>query len=458
MPTNQDLKLWRYNATDCILTLEIAEALTARSAGSEAQVSFLQSMFYPTFYAMNRGILINESYRTQVSKNLATAAEERLNRIAAAVGHTLNPRSPKQLSTFFYDDLGIKAVKKRGTGALSTDDEALNVIASRQPIVWPIVKWIQEFRSIGLFKKNFIDAKLGPGGRMYPSLNIAGTETLRMSSSKNAFKESCNMQTLPKGGKSGDFDLPNVRTMFVPDKGMTMFDIDLSRADLYCVAADANEPNLMSALKAGADIHLANAFAISGKTIPPLEELVESHPSYGEHKKAVGALRQDAKKFAHACDYGAGDKILATNLAKPVSTVAAYRAGYFARYPGIQRWQRHVEQQLQTKHFITNPWGYRRTYYERADGVLPQALAWLGSSPVSVYINKLWLEIYNQLPWVEVLLQVHDSLVGQFPTSRLEEAKESIHAIARGIAIPYSTPLVIPIGFKHSDRSWGDCE
>jgi hypothetical protein len=57
---------------------------------------------------------------------------------------------------------------------------------------------------------------------------------------------------------------------------------------------------------------------------------------------------------------------------------------------------------------------------------------------------------------VEVLLQVHDSLAGQFPTAETARYIDLIkeRAIVR---IPYEDPLVIPVGIKTSTKSWGEC-
>jgi hypothetical protein len=55
-----------------------------------------------------------------------------------------------------------------------------------------------------------------------------------------------------------------------------------------------------------------------------------------------------------------------------------------------------------------------------------------------------------------VLIQVHDSLVGQFLTAKTDECKLRIAEASR-IIIPYDDPLIIPTGMKTSLLSWGDC-
>jgi len=55
------------------------------------------------------------------------------------------------------------------------------------------------------------------------------------------------------------------------------------------------------------------------------------------------------------------------------------------------------------------------------------------------------------------LLQVHDSLAGQFPTIQRDYCLKRMKEEAR-IVIPYEDPLVIPVGLKTSLTSWGDCK
>ena len=72
-------------------------------------------------------------------------------------------------------------------------------------------------------------------------------------------------------------------------------------------------------------------------------------------------------------------------------------------------------------------------------------------------INKIWVTIYEILPEVQVLLQVHDSLCGQMLSRDKERLLPKIKEAAR-VVIPYEDPLIIPFGIKTSEISWGDCK
>jgi hypothetical protein len=106
---------------------------------------------------------------------------------------------------------------------------------------------------------------------------------------------------------------------------------------------------------------------------------------------------------------------------------------------------------------VRNVFGFRRRYFDRIESVLPEALAWQPQSVVALVINRGWKNLAEKMPEVQVLLQVHDSLAGQFPTHR---AKPIMRDMKRHleIEIPYSRPLTIGVGISTSTKSWGDVE
>ena len=131
---------------------------------------------------------------------------------------------------------------------------------------------------------------------------------------------------------------------------------------------------------------------------------------------------------------------------------------YFSRYPGLKAWHERTYDQLTKHRFVENKFGYRRYYFDRTDGLLPEALAWIPQSTVANYINRVWVRLFENAPHIQVLLQVHDSLCGQFPSHRKDECIATIKREAQQVAVPYPDPLVIPVGTKTSAKSWGDCE
>jgi len=244
--------------------------------------------------------------------------------------------------------------------------------------------------------------------------------------------------------------------MYGPDLGFTVFDMDLDRADLQVVVWEADDQMLKAALRMGADIHLLNAYALEGKDPPPLEELVESHPKYMDHRGPRKHKREFAKVFCHATNYGGSARTIAVATGNTVHEVDRAQRIWFASHPGIKTWHDRTLNQIQRFRFVENKFGYRWHIFDRLDRILPQALAWIPQSTVGCYINRIWVAIYENVPEVQILIQVHDSLVGQFPTHMAEECKQRIAEVSR-IIIPYDDPLIIPTGMRISEISWGSC-
>ncbi|HNA84888.1 MAG TPA: hypothetical protein PLB04_04945, partial [Nitrospira sp.] len=61
------------------------------------------------------------------------------------------------------------------------------------------VELIDKKRSLGVFLSTFCLMALDSDGRMRCSFNVCGTETMRFSSSENAFGNGGNLQNIPKG-------------------------------------------------------------------------------------------------------------------------------------------------------------------------------------------------------------------------------------------------------------------
>lgn len=434
--TGED-QLWEYNCRDCSYTWECDEE-TAAAVG-RLGMGHLSARRHEhmrcALEAMFRGVRVDKATRSRFSEELGKALREREAYLEAVTGHPLNPRSPAQLSRFFYDDLKLPPIfnrKNRNPDRKpSTDAEALGKFLLKDPALAPIINRLEECRSIGVFKSTFVDATLDVDSRLRCSYNICGTETFRLSSSENAFGSGTNLQNVPTGDE--ELDLPNVRKIFVPDSGMICFDMDLDRADLQVVVWEADDEELREALRSGEDIHTLNA-------------------------KTLGISRPLAKRWVHGTNYGGQARTMAVGCGITVHQAERMRKRWFEAHPGILAWHTRTQEQLHRSRTVRNAFGYRRVYFDRPDGLLPEALAWVPQSTVAIVINEVWSLIRARFPEVQVLLQVHDSLFGQYPAHKHEYYSQALPALAREVVIPYAKPLVIPAGINTSPISWGHCK
>lgn len=457
---DDDQKYFTYNAKDNVSTWEIHQKqlqLLARSNLSD-QYAFQIQLFHACLDTMLRGVRIDLTSRNALAAQLMTDAQGLSDFITTVVGYELNPRSSSQMQKFLYSELGLKPVRNRKTKQITANFEALQKLANDFPLLWPIADALLDQRSIGVFLSTFVQAKLDTDNRMRCSFNPGGTETYRLSSSENAFGSGTNLQNIPKGDKKkGRYKLPNIRSLFVPDPGKTFFDVDLDRADLQVVVWEADDHELMEALRLGVDLHLYNGLALTGRSVPPLDELIEGHPKYADHRYPNESFRQLAKQFIHGTNYGGSARTMAITAGITTHQADQFQKRWFQMHPGIKRWHDRTKMQLASSRTVSNRFGYRRVYFGRVDAILPEALAWVPQSTVACVINRGWINLRNNLPDVEVLIQVHDSLAGQYPTADAARIKPLMKTNLE-ITIPYPRPLVIPVGLKTSTKSWGDCK
>lgn len=425
---------WEYNCLDCCYTFEVDTVLQTLidSMNLRNQHDFQQAMFWPVLGTMNRGIRIDENFRTKVGNEMRTEMQAIQTYIENLLGHTINLRSPAQLNKLFYKDLGLPLSINRKSGNSSTDDEALNKIAAREPLMKPIIEKILRFRSLGVFTSTFLGAKVGKDGRIRTSYNIAGTSTYRFSSREDAFGEGMNLQNNPEQTKA----------MFIPDEGMEFFDLDLDSADLRIVVAESGEMNMMEWLDAG-----LKPYVEIMKEYYHDQTLTKDHPQYRTFKALV-----------HGTHYLGTSAGLAAQTGLQVSEVERIQQFYFKRFPKIKSYQERFKAQILARKYTTNVFGYKLFVLDRVEkNVYNEAIAWNPQSTIALLINKIYMNIHQNCPDIQILLQVHDSLAGQYPISKREECLAQLREQSK-IILPFPTPITIPIGIKTSTKSYGDCK
>lgn len=239
--------------------------------------------------------------------------------------------------------------------------------------------------------------------------------------------------------------LPNVRKLFLPDKGHMICDVDLSGADAQVVAWEANDADLKAAFRAGIDVHNKNGRDVFGAAYIP------DKPSARK-----GTVRDELKGAVHGTNYAAGVRTLSKDLGWTGAQVDAFQRAWFKLHPGIRDWHRRTERDLQTKRAVSNRFGNRIVYFDRPDNLLPKGLAWIPQSTIAGVCSRAAVSLSKKIPWVNILLQVHDSIVFQVPIQRVTvPAFETIRE-AITVQVPYTDTLTIPWGLAISERNWGE--
>ncbi|MBW2081575.1 MAG: hypothetical protein JRI39_00475 [Deltaproteobacteria bacterium] len=442
--TRNEDQLWHYNCLDCVYTFEVAktlEQITPKMPFGDmtSQVEFVHRVHQPTIRMILRGIRQDRTRKQEIQRSIESLVKERQEFINYVAGHPLNPKSPKQMMRFFYDDLRLDSVVNPKTHRPTLNEAALSKLAAKQPVLKPLIDAILEYRSMSVVLKTFVESPLDWDGRMRCSFNQAGTETFRFSSSTNVFGSGGNLQNIPRADKLKGEESPQaaelrrqIRRLFQPDPGYILAEWDLDRADLQVVVWEAGDQELKQMLREGIDIHTENA-------------------------KLIGCTRLLAKHLVHAMNYGITARTMARRFAMTVHMAENTINRWFGAHPSIRRWHERIQHELRTRRYVKNPFGFVRYYFEPPKDLLKHALSWCPQSTVALVTLQGLVNLDNQLPEVEPLLQVHDSLILQIPEDRWPEIKPKVDEALR-VPIPYEDPLIIPISCKWSRDSWGDVE
>lgn len=298
--------------------------------------------------------------------------------------------------------------------------------------------------------------------------------------------------------------LPNIRRMFRPDPGYVICDADLAGADAQVVAWEAQDMDLIDLFKKGLKVHIHNA-----RTVWPdaTRNMTDSEiKATGD----AGGMYYEIKRAVHGTNYGASPNALVSALGWPVSRAQEFQERWFFLHPDIRKWHARFEAYLdgtrcwncdytevvprtrcdrcgaKLGNTVKNVFGFRRIYFDRVDGgLLPEALAWVPQSTVAFAVELGWTAI-SEGPWwdgqldfsssthhdwsrylvnphsydkwhnvVQFLIQVHDSIVFQIPTAQESRLGELVDDLQ--VKIPYPDELIIPLSWKSSRVSWGDC-
>ncbi len=378
---------------------------------------------------MHRGVNVDLAWVAEKAEVLALERDLLLSRFHEMTDHLVeepvNLASPKQLTELLFETL--KMPKDVGqttkTGIPSTGIASLKALRSKakHKAVRELLDVIIEYRGaeklLGTYLTPLAGKHLGPDGKVRTQYHLGkthrgGTVTGRLSSSKP------NLQNIPRD--------PRVKGALVPRAGWRLFDADFAQLELRVAAWYANEKSMLDAFESGQDVHTVTLAQMKGVDYESATEKVES----GEWKDE----RSLVKRVNFGILYGtsawtlvelARDLGIEISLRKAQSTID----NWFKIRPNIEGWIRTQERRIISHGEIRTPTGRTRhlpgaskmTAFGR--GQLRQGVNFMIQSLASD-INLMALESVHADtdPSVNLLLTVHDSIVGEYSKDHDDEA------------------------------------
>jgi DNA polymerase-1 len=231
-----------------------------------------------------------------------------------------NFSSTKQLDTLIYDVLELPE-QKNLKGKRTCDDDALRKLEYQHPFI----PKLRQYRGDQKVYTSFIEGSLEKmrGGRIYPTFNVNGTVTGRISSSNP------NMQQLPNSG--------GVRGIYIPEDGYVFISADFQQLEVSLAAHFSRDKNLLAVVNEGASLHDITA-------------------------KGLGIDRSLAKTINFALQYGAGVQKVQAVL--KVSEKEAQHAldKYWETYSGLKGFISKCHKEVEEGRPLVNPFGRKRRF------------------------------------------------------------------------------------------------
>lgn len=457
---------WNYNGMDSIVPVEALpkQLEVLRKQNNLETYERQRKLIEPLIYMSERGIKVDVqgmiTYRDEVDSQIVQLSNE-LNEV---VGRPINANSPDQLMEFFYKESHIKPYKKKnakGEYRDTSDVDALKRLfrGNYPERIKKAARITLDLRGLTKRKSTYLNVgKVDHDGRYRSSYKPVGAETGRLSSGETIFGTGGNQQNWPH----------DLLRFFLFDEGYIGYSFDLSQIENRIVAYVGGVISQIEAFEQGIDLHKLTASVILDKPYDQISS-VDGSSDLGDGRQSE---RYWGKKGNHAVNYDVSYKKFALVNELPEGEAKYILEKIHKGYPQI-RGSYHViiQNMLKKDRTITNLLGRTRLFLGPVIPSFPnspktacedtyrQAYAHLPQSTCADKVNEQGVEYiyYNQHLFepVELLAQIHDSIVFQIPLTLPWLGHAYIlHKIKQSLELPLiwheqeiQTPADLSMGF-----------
>lgn len=379
------------------------------------------------------GVLIDTSHLSIMSAELDREMARLETEIVTTVGHPFNVNSPRQLETILFDELGLKPLRRTKTSR-STDAATLEVLSEEHPLP----RLILAHRQVSKLKSTYVDALpalVDPTtGRVHSSWEQTVAATGRLSSIDP------NLQNIPIRTDLGRA----IRKAFVAPPGTQLVSADYSQIELRVLAHLSSDPELLTAFRAGEDVHLRTAAAV-----------FDVEPS-----AVTKEMRRQAKAVNFGVIYGQGESGLASALGIPRHQASEFIAAYYRRYRGVRDFMNATLETARHGKAVRSLLG-RRRYFNDIDSANRSLRLSAERMAMNMPIQATAADILKLsmlklddpiTPGARMIMSVHDELVFEVPDAEVAQAIARI-TDAMQSAVELAVALAVDVGHA---GNWAD--
>jgi DNA polymerase-1 len=304
------------------------------------------------------------------------------------------------------------------------------------------VDLLLEYRELSKLRSTYLDAlpqQVNPiTGRIHTSYNQTGSVTGRIASSDP------NLQNIPIRTELGR----HVRQAFIAAPGCNLLSVDYSQVELRIAAHMSNDQAMLSAFRAGQDIHTATAAAILNITLD----------------KVTKGQRRNAKAINFGLIYGMSAFGLTRSSDLTLAEAEDFVEAYFKQFPGIKSYLDNMRRDAAKKGFVETLLGRRRYFPGLKSQGNPSTRAREEREAINAPIQGTAADIMKiamqRVPMAllknnlngHMLLQVHDELVLECPENELKQTAKIVRNVmenAYNLIIPLQTEARVGL-------NWGE--
>lgn len=463
--------------------------------------------FYFTYREIElNGIRFSEEIRSKLQEKYKDLYEIYNIQLKILLGKEINVNSSKQVKILIYDELQLPSqteIVTRQDGTRYTkwkvDEETLEYLVLnfvRDKDIKSILYLVIYLRKL-LRILTYLNLIIHPDGRVRTRYKESGTESGRTSTTFSEdmwYREMPNgkikrqnmgiaLQTVPKHGfrlLDGTILGEDLRSMFVPDNGYTFGEADYKQIEARFVTICCQDWDILErfdkipnwtetekmlrrkTIEANPKIKLATKADIHVLTTAQVLSKPEWEVSKWERENK-------GKRTRHAGNYGLEEYRLSQMAQIAIKEAKLILDKYHQSNPNIQRiFHRIIQELLQNKRVLTNPFGRRRDFFQRiTKKVFKIGYSWYPQSTCSDCTKFAMLAIRKEITDLKNFMwlgEFHDGLWWQSLDSEfkkhsqiVKESMETSISFKEG-SFPIDFECSIPVDIGKSKESWGEME
>lgn len=427
-------KITEYACEDADITLQLKQKLESQIVknGMEKLFYEIEMPLVGVLAQMEiNGILIDDFALAQSSQTMTNELLKIDHEIKKLADKDININSPKQIGELLFEHLKIvEKAKKTKTGQYVTDEETLEKLKGKHPIVVKIL----EYRGLKKLLSTYVDALPmlinKKTNKIHTSFNQTVTATGRLSSSNP------NLQNIPIRDEKGK----DIRKAFIADEGCSFLSADYSQVELRIMAHLSGDTNMIEAFRSNHDIHTATAANIYKV---PIEQVTAD-------------MRRKAKTANFGIIYGISVFGLAERLNISRSEAKELIDGYFETFPMVKTYMEGCINNARERGFVETIFGRKRYlpdinshnanvrgFAER--NAINAPIQGSAADIIKIAMIRIAKRIANEQLETQMILQVHDELNFNVPNKELERVSLLVKEEMEN-AFQLQIPLKVDIG------------